>query len=109
MILAFSGCVSSPVPASHLSGTIAGQKFVMDFPKNTTITNLTVKIETNGAASLTLGYLSAVNDSNVIGSSFAGQAGLVSAGADAFAKGVAAAAPIVGTVVGAAAKTAVAP
>lgn len=76
-----SGCalLQPAVPTTVLTGKIGGQAFEIRNPKQTTISNLSVEIATNGAAKLTIGGLSSVNDSNVVGAGYSGQADFVNA------------------------------
>ncbi len=60
-----TGCFN-PVPKTTISGSIGGQSFALSNPKNTTVTNLLVEVQTNGAARLSIGYLSSANDSNIV-------------------------------------------
>ena len=73
--LAFSGCAlfQSAVPVTKITGEIGGQKFSISNPKQTTITNLTVEVSTNGYAKLSFGGLSSINDSQVINAGMSGQ------------------------------------
>lgn len=80
-----TGCFS-PVPKTVITGSIAGQNFSLSNPKNTTVTNLLVEVQTNGAARLSIGYLSSANDSNVIATAYTGQASVVKETGDAAVK-----------------------
>lgn len=79
--LLISGCaLFSPVaPTTYISGEIGGEKFVIKNPKQTTITNLTVEVSTNGYAKLSFGGLSSVNDAQVINSGASGQVAVLDA------------------------------
>jgi hypothetical protein len=74
-----SGCAifHQPVPETKIKGSIGGQAFSLVNPKNTTVTNLVVEVSTNGAAKLSIGYISSANDSNVVTGAYAGAAQLV--------------------------------
>ena len=105
-IVALAGCASTnPVPSSDFDVTIAGQKFKGHFPKDTTMTNVVAEVGTNGTARFSIGYLSAVNNSNVIGTSYAGRADELKAVADGVLNGLNAGATIAGKFTGAAVKT----
>lgn len=80
-----TGCIN-PVPRTTIEGTIGGQTFKLDNPKDTTVTNLTVEVSTNGASRLSIGYLSSANNSNVVNAAYAGQAGVVKETGDAAVK-----------------------
>lgn len=76
-----SGCAlfQSAVPTTKISGTIAGQTFSISNPKDTAFTNLVVTVSSNGTATLAIGALTSVNNSNTVTAGYAGQAELVTA------------------------------
>jgi hypothetical protein len=80
-----TGCFN-PVPKTTITGSIGGQAFSLSNPKDTVVSNLTVSVATNGTASLSIGYLESANNSNVVSSAFAGQAGVVKETGDAAVK-----------------------
>ena len=100
------GCslLPSPVPTTQIKGRIGGQEFSIENPKNTTLSNLSVTVGTNGAATLTIGTLNSVNDPTVISNAAAGQAAIVQATGNAIVSGINAAATGAGAFAGAAAK-----
>ena len=105
-IVALAGCAATnPVPASDFDVAIAGQHFKGHFPKDTTMTNVVAEVATNGTARFSIGYLSAVNNSNVIGTSYAGRADELKAVADGVLNGLNAGATLAGKFTGAAVKT----
>jgi len=76
-----SGCAlcKNPVPTTEISGTIAGQKFSISNPKDTSLANLVVTVSSNGIATLALGTLVSANNSNTVTASYNGQADVVNA------------------------------
>ena len=103
-VAVLSGCAlfKSPVPTTEISGTIAGQKFSLSNPKNTSVSNLVVEVTTNATARLSIGSLVSANDSNVIAGSYAGQADLVRAAGEQLNQAFQNGAVIAGKFVGAA-------
>lgn len=101
-----SGCAAfqPAVPTTKINGSIGGQSFTLENPKNTTLSNLSVSVSSNGTANLTIGSLTSVNDSNVITAADAGQAAIVSATGAAITQGIQSAASAAGSFVGSAAK-----
>ena len=106
IVASLTGCAvfHQPVPETKISGSIGGQKFSLINPKNTTVTNLQVTVSTNGTASLSIGYLSSANDSNIVSGAYAGAAQIVTATGDSAAKAFQAGAAAAGSALGAAVK-----
>ena len=106
LLALFTGCsvFHSPVPESKLCGTIGGQKFQINNPKDTTITNLVIEVNTNGQAKLSMGFFSSSNNSNVIASATSGQAETINAMGTALVNAVNAGAQVAGKVGAAAIK-----
>lgn len=100
-IAALAGCsvFSKPVPSSKLKGSLGGQSFSFENPKDTTLTNLSIKVGTNGTAEFSLGYLTSVNNSNVITAATQGQADTATAIGTQIINGVNAGAAIAGKVI----------
>jgi hypothetical protein len=104
-ILSMTGCgLLSPVPKTQITGSIGGQSFALSNPKDTTVSNLTVAVSTNGTASLSIGYLTSVNNSNVIGAAYSGQAASFTAFGDAMVNAVNAGATVAAKAAATAAK-----
>jgi len=83
-ILALTGCgLLNPVPVTTVKGSIAGQPFYFQSPKDTTMTNLSVTVGTNGTASIQVGYISGMQNTTAITASYAGAADIVAATANA--------------------------
>lgn len=106
VLLFGTGCsiFKQPVPTTSIRGTIAGQTFRLDNPKDTVLTNLVVEVNTNGVAKLSLGYLSSANNSNVIGAATTGQAETINALGTQILNGINAGAMIAGKVAAGAVK-----
>jgi hypothetical protein len=104
--IGMAGCAlfQSPVPTTKIKGSIGGQSFSLENPKNTTLSNLSVTVSSNGSAALTIGSVTSVNDSNVIDAAYAGQAAIVAATGTAINAGIQTAAGAAGVFAGAAAK-----
>ena len=85
-----SGCsmFQPAVPTTVIAGNIGNQAFSLKNPKNTEITKLSFKVETNGTAELSFDSLKSVNDSNIISAGYAGQASVVTTTGDAVLKAV---------------------
>lgn len=98
-----TGC-SGIVPSTKLSATVAGQKFTLTNPKNTSISGVICEVETNGTARLSISSLSSTNDSQVIDKSYAGQALVVKTVSDGVAQAFEAGAKMAGAGAGAAIK-----
>lgn len=88
-VVIFSGC-QSPVPGTHFSGALGGVPFVFDGHKQTSAEDVTLEVVsvasrpsvfegvapgfTTNYSRLHIGKLSSVNDPEVVGKSYAGQA-----------------------------------
>jgi len=77
--VALTGCAlfKGPVPTTTVSANIGGQKMSYSSPKDTTATNVVFEVSSNGTARLSIGAITANNNSNVIGSSYAGEAAMI--------------------------------
>ena len=103
LALILCGCSAlNPVPKTRISGTIAGQSFSLSNPKDTTIDSLSVTVSTNGTATLSIGHLSSLNNSNVISSSYSGQAASITAAGEQIIGAMKAGATLAGAAAGAA-------
>ena len=107
--VAFTGCaamktVNDNTPHTTIRGSVAGQPFSIENPKDTVLDGLTVSAGTNGVAMIRVDHLSTVmNTANITATGIAGEK-LVEAGADAFERGMKATGSAAGVALGAAIK-----
>jgi hypothetical protein len=72
MALTLTGCSSllttanQNVPHTTFKGTIGGQSFEWENPKDTTISNFVVTVNTNGSVSMNIGSIVTQQDTNAI-------------------------------------------
>lgn len=66
LALVCSGCMSWQVPRTTISGSIGGRPFALSSPKDSTLTGLDIKAETNGAVSIHVTSLVTVMNPAVI-------------------------------------------
>ena len=94
--LLLTGCVSGnqAVPSTEIKGYIAGKPFSFTGPKDVALDELTITTTTNGAVTLTVKKLNAQNNPETVSNGYAGQAALVTAGANAVNSGIEAAAKL---------------
>jgi hypothetical protein len=88
-----SGCVAWSVPRTTIRGNIAGRPFHISAPKDMTLGQLTLCVDTNGTVTLTLSNLVTRMNPDVITTTSEGQAKLIQATADAVVTGIQAAKP----------------
>jgi hypothetical protein len=70
----FCGC-RNPVPGNRIKGSIMGQPFAIDNPKNTTMRNVTLTAHAGtNSFELRIGEIASTNDPQVIDKAYAGQA-----------------------------------
>ncbi len=74
--VAGAGCVA--VPKTEISGSLAGQPFKVKAPKDVDLVDLKVKADTNGAVEISIGKLTAKMNPEVISTTAAGQAAMIS-------------------------------
>lgn len=105
-LVGLAGCsLNRQVPHTSISGKVGGQPFEISTPKDSDLSGLHVSAETNGTVRVDIEHLSAtMNPTNVTATGTA-EAQIISATAEAFAKGVQAGAAAAGAAFGAAAKT----
>ena len=98
--LLLTGCVSGnqAVPSTEIKGYIAGKPFSFTGPKDVALDELTIITTTNGAVSIRIKKLNAVNNPDTVAGSYKGQADLVNAGAAAVNTGIEAAAKLTAAV-----------
>lgn len=107
-----SGCagmrsVNSNTPHTSITGTVAGQPFDIENPKDTILDGLTVTAATNGTVSIHIDHLSTVmNPTNINATGDAGEK-MITATGNAISQGIQTSAQAAGAFAGAAAKTAI--
>ncbi len=105
LTLLAAGCQSiQPVPASELSGSLGSVTWRISDPKDLVVTNLVISVDTNGAAHLTVGYMSSRNSTNIINASYAGRDAEITALGTQIISGMQAGATMAGAAAGAAMK-----
>lgn len=103
----FSGCATSVrdnVPATEITGSLNGKPFSFTGPKDLVMTNFLAEVDTNGSARVSIGYINASVDPNVI--TMTGQAYSTMRAADSalLNSAISTAASAAGTIGGAAVK-----
>jgi len=92
-----TGCIGSMVPMTKIGGTLAGQPFTLQIPKDLDLEGLKLVTQTNGTVTAEIMKLRSRMNPEVISTTGDAQAKLISAA-------VAAGAAVAGQVAGAAAK-----
>lgn len=93
LALAVSGCTlfTPPVPQSAFTAQLgAGKQVTWTNPKNFVTTNLTVTMDTNGQATVSVGFASSLNDAAIVNAGYNGQAAYLDAITRLFQAGIAA-------------------
>lgn len=65
-LIGLTGCVSNVIPRTHISGTIAGQPFTIEAPKDAKLRGLEVIAEADGSVSIVIGELETRMNPDVI-------------------------------------------
>ena len=82
----FAGC--SAVPQSKIKFVIGNTKFDGYFPKQFVATNIVARVNTNGIAEFTVGYMESKNDPAVIDKAAAGQVAVINATSALISNGI---------------------
>jgi len=106
MIVGLAGCtINRQVPKTTITGTVAGKPFAISTPKDSDLTGLHIKADTNGTVSVDIEHLSAfMNPTNISATGDAAEK-IVTATGTQVVNGFNAGASAAGKFVGAAAKT----
>lgn len=65
-LIGLTGCIRSMVPRTHISGTIAGQPFTIEAPKDAKLRGLEVIAEADGSVSIAIAELETRMNPDVI-------------------------------------------
>lgn len=88
-ILLITGCVA--VPKTKISGSLGGQPFTLEAPKDGDLQGLELSAETNGSVHMHIDHLTVKMNPDVISQTASGQVQIINATGDVVAKGISAA------------------